>query len=1221
METGFEIDYDNEFFLPRSPDFPSSRDDQCADACECRKAPCEQNCSPRLGLQNTNATCQPCAPCPDCEPDKKRPVITFEALFPFGGASNDTVDNRCREYFNELLAANYSLAYPEEEDDVVPSNVCTILSVDDAPDLCICDVTRCSCENCTDCRVCYENQIGENCLDSPVEEFPYDAEFYYRSNNTICEDECVLCPPCLDNETHVIHREVIYCNDPILDDTTRQRCLDLDNQELFCANNVLTCEEPCNCDDVNPCVPVFDPALADLPFVYCNATFEQYNTTLSNVSAGEVQCTECVPCECDDSVCGANEYVDTNFLCGTTTTPFSCGVVQMSAGLPCACTEDECEPCASCPVLRQDIWVSGTLFPTICDFGTMLLPEDEWRNSSQCITSDCFSATKQDEVCQCNCMDCTEDGYLRLLCEDAGSTSPSVCADNATDFSNLTCNSYFREDFDPNLVYYFNETSCSCTACPDMFGGCDASLGLRPSSEDPCRCEPCEDVCDGICTIPGDLCLDDGTLECVPKPVCNNSQPNVLNCSDFLDDTQLFDLFPQCEPGETFQNATCYTECVNCTGDFCLYSSDGEPLFRPRKSNERFLEDNPCICEECPPEYFCPENQTTVTLADIQLPEPLASNETVMEQLEILLAQDPPDDIYDGDYYEDLCDEECIPCSEDLCGFISDRLPALDGIQLVANTSNPCICEYCPYNEMCPDCPYCRPSIDENCACEIQRFPLLDLVLVVCDSPPECEGLAPDECDILNFAELGDTDTCIYDPLEMDDGDQESYRFIRQFTDEGCRCVYSAIDPRTPDDDDTDTDCPPRYCPPNGKVQTCQPSLCNETCVPCPNCPAGEYVPPVEREDESDWLCDGDQCECVPCTRTCPPGSYLHESTCTCIPCLEPCNQDNATLGLEVYVYPDDDSGNCTCVPCNQTDVGCSAECTDCAILIVENNVCVCDWCLPEEFEEASYDVYGRADCPLYNREPCGTDGCDEFELVDINSLGLDSNNESICLCGLKGSNVDDVPQVEVHTCPVTDNCGCCPELYEDCIAAGNLEDFCRDSICPAQLSCDGTCSSSQPMMDECGVVCGDGSSCVDDENATSVVCLNVDDCGQCGGTNDCVGCDGVANSGLIFGIDCETGEMVCGGTPEGECPTDEDDVVVVATVVGSSVGTALAGLAALSALLGMALLRRAHLQSNLEGTFDATFDETLGELQLNPLAEEANLNFEVDLEAAGIVE
>ena len=1182
LETGFEIDLDNEQFLPRSPDFPSSRDDQCNDACECLKEPCVQECSPRLGLQNTNATCEPCEPCPDeCPPGQKRPVITFNAIS-LGIANNSTVDYRCKAYFDNLLSEGYELAYEAEVDDVVPSDICTILNgTNGASDLCICDVTRCACEDCTDCRVCYENQIGEICLDSPEEEFPYDAEFYYRSNDTICEDECILCPRCLDNETHVVHRRVIYCDDPILDEPTRQRCLDLDNQNLTCANNVLTCEDPCNCDDANPCVPVFPPDVPGDEFVFCNATFEQYNTTLANVSAGEVQCTECVPCECDDSVCGPNEYVDTDFLCGKTTTPFSCGVPQISAGLPCACAEDECEPCASCPDLRFDIWVSGTLFPTICDYGTILVPEDQLRNASECIETDCFSATKPDEVCQCNCVNCTEAGYFDLLCDQED--APSICALNS---SEITCNDYFREDFNPNLVYYFNDTSCSCNACPDTFEGCDPEDGLRPSDDNPCECEPCEDICDGICTISSGVCLEDGFYECVDRLPCNNSQPNFLNCSDFLSDPDLADLFPQCEPNVIFQNATCYTECINCTGDFCLYSVDGEPLFRPIQENERPVEGDPCICEECPEEYECPPNQTDVTLSGITLPDYLSNNETFMEQLEILLDQDPPPEVYNGSYYDDRCDEECIPCSNEICGFISDRLPALDGVQLIANPDDPCICEVCPFEEQCPPCPWCRPSDTEECGCEIRFLPKLGRSVVVCEPPPECEGLPPDQCNILfEVQEETDNATCLFDPLRPRDENPTAYRFVSEFIDNQCECIYSAIDPRTPDDtDETDTECPPRYCPPQGKIQTCQPGPCNETCVPCPDCPEGEYVPVVEVTPEDDpdgeWYCDGDQCKCVPCTKECPPGSYLHESTCTCIPCIDPCNQDNATQGLEVYVYPDDDSGNCTCVPCDEEEVGCTVECTDCAILIVENNVCVCDWCLPEEFSDATYDVYGREDCPLYDRQLCGTDGCDDTELVDINSLGVDSNNESICLCGLKGSDIDDVQAIEVPTCPLVENCGCCPERVKDCVQAGNDEVFCQESICVAQLSCDGTCSSSDPMMDLCGVMCGDGSTCTEDENSTVALCdCGYDQCGVCCGKNECL--------------------------PDPPEPED-DGAEEAAAAAGSLVG--LAGLAGLLALGG--LLRRAHLQSSIAATFDAELAETLDTAAQNPLHQEQNTTF-----------
>ena len=72
-------------------------------------------------------------------------------------------------------------------------------------------------------------------------------------------------------------------------------------------------------------------------------------------------------------------------------------------------------------------------------------------------------------------------------------------------------------------------------------------------------------------------------------------------------------------------------------------------------------------------------------------------------------------------------------------------------------------------------------------------------------------------------------------------------------------------------------------------------------------------------------------------------------------------------------------------------------------------------------------------------------------------------------------------------------------------------------------LGCDDVANSGL-VNDVCGVCGGDGSSCLRCDGVANSGLVN-DACGVCNGNNSCLGCDGVANSGLVNDV-CG----VCGG-------------------------------------------------------------------------------------------
>jgi hypothetical protein len=242
-------------------------------------------------------------------------------------------------------------------------------------------------------------------------------------------------------------------------------------------------------------------------------------------------------------------------------------------------------------------------------------------------------------------------------------------------------------------------------------------------------------------------------------------------------------------------------------------------------------------------------------------------------------------------------------------------------------------------------------------------------------------------------------------------------------------------------------------------------------------------------------------------------------------------------------------------------------------------------------------------------------DGTDFLCSTDV---VIDSNESLPCLCGLKGTTVTFVSVFEIQTCPFVEACGCCPGAFERCIAANNSQEFCEDKICTSQLSCDGTCDGAAPVVDECGIPCGDGTICSEEdlENITIIVCLYFDLCGVCGGNGQaCSGCDGVPNSGAENGVDCETGAVLCMGTPEEDCPVPVAVTVTASVVGGAAAGVSLVALTALSALILAALLRRAHFQDAVCAAYDDCIEDQLVACQINPLAQGQGQCFEVNLE------
>lgn len=108
----------------------------------------------------------------------------------------------------------------------------------------------------------------------------------------------------------------------------------------------------------------------------------------------------------------------------------------------------------------------------------------------------------------------------------------------------------------------------------------------------------------------------------------------------------------------------------------------------------------------------------------------------------------------------------------------------------------------------------------------------------------------------------------------------------------------------------------------------------------------------------------------------------------------------------------------------------------------------------------------------------------------------------------------------------------------QDCVARGDC----------VPVGCDGVIGSGL-VVDACGVCGGDGTTC--GFVPPPGLCLFADECGICGGDGSaCAGCDGIPNSGLVFGCD-----GVCGAPSS--CP----EVVAAATATAAAVGSAAPGL------------------------------------------------------------
>jgi len=135
----------------------------------------------------------------------------------------------------------------------------------------------------------------------------------------------------------------------------------------------------------------------------------------------------------------------------------------------------------------------------------------------------------------------------------------------------------------------------------------------------------------------------------------------------------------------------------------------------------------------------------------------------------------------------------------------------------------------------------------------------------------------------------------------------------------------------------------------------------------------------------------------------------------------------------------------------------------------------------------------------------------------------------------------------------------------------------------------------------------------VEDDTENVIVCLTIDLCGVCGGDgSSCAGCDGVVNSGLVDGVDCPTGEIVCDGTPPDECPVPVVAVVTASVVGGAVSGAALVALTGAAGLFLLGLFRRGHFQQNVLSAYELCIEEQLGAMNINPLAVDAQVCFEV---------
>jgi len=134
--------------------------------------------------------------------------------------------------------------------------------------------------------------------------------------------------------------------------------------------------------------------------------------------------------------------------------------------------------------------------------------------------------------------------------------------------------------------------------------------------------------------------------------------------------------------------------------------------------------------------------------------------------------------------------------------------------------------------------------------------------------------------------------------------------------------------------------------------------------------------------------------------------------------------------------------------------------------------------------------------------------------------------------------------------------------------------------------------------------------------NVTIVVCTFLDVCGLCGGDgSSCKGCDGIVNSGLVAGVDCETGEEACPGVNEADCPIPVEAVITASVIGGAVASASLVSLAALAALCLLAILRKGYFQESVVGAYDDIIDQQLTLLEGNPLYQTDFVEYQVQLD------
>eukprot|EP00727_Mastigamoeba_balamuthi_P003228 m51a1_g12902 hypothetical protein (199) ;mRNA; r:2142-2799 len=128
---------------------------------------------------------------------------------------------------------------------------------------------------------------------------------------------------------------------------------------------------------------------------------------------------------------------------------------------------------------------------------------------------------------------------------------------------------------------------------------------------------------------------------------------------------------------------------------------------------------------------------------------------------------------------------------------------------------------------------------------------------------------------------------------------------------------------------------------------------------------------------------------------------------------------------------------------------------------------------------------------------------------------------------------------------------------------ARHLRRYDRCGECGGQdrcVGCDGTPWSGLEL-DRCGQ-CGGQNLCVGCDNRTYLddeVRPELDECGVCGGNSTCIGCDGVPFSGARKDACGDCGGNV---TEKHKCPKDMTAVTIGVTAAGSIIGVTLVAVA-----------------------------------------------------------